>query len=387
MATAVLEMDLERPAPLFDLSGRSKALVLVRLRGVPIGKIDVPVVEGRINDRELREQIAERCWELMFLQGVRDAHGLGGASAPLPTASVVICTRERPDDLRRCLEAIAALKSDGHEVLVVDNRPATTATATVVASFPTVRYAREDRKGLDAARNRAFAEASGEVLAFVDDDAVVDRGWLLALLRPFDNPEVQCVTGLTMPLELETPAQEMFERLTGFSRRGFYRRTFHAPPASHLAVGAVGAGANMAIRRSILAEIGPFDPALDAGTRSESGGDHEFFSRILRAGYKIVYEPRALNWHRHRRTWEELRRAMYSYGVGAYASWTRTLLNERDPGVLKLGFNWFCRDQLRDLARHLVKRRSCEAGLVLAQLVGSLHGPFKYIQARREAEA
>jgi cellulose synthase/poly-beta-1,6-N-acetylglucosamine synthase-like glycosyltransferase len=257
----------------------------------------------------------------------------------------------------------------------------------VVAAFPTVRYAREDRRGLDAARNRAFAEAAGEVLAFVDDDAVVDRGWLLSLLRPFDDPEVQCVTGLTMPLELETPAQEMFERLTGFSRRGFRRKTFQAPPANHLAVGAVGAGANMAIRKSILAEIGPFDPALDAGTRSESGGDHEFFSRILRAGYKIVYEPRALNWHRHRRTWEELRRAMYGYGVGAYASWTRTLLHERDPGVLRLGFKWFCRDQLRDLAKNLVKGRFCEARLVLAQLVGSLHGPLRYIGARREAEA
>jgi GT2 family glycosyltransferase len=298
---------------------------------------------------------------------------------------VVICTRERPDDLRKCLGAVCALPDEGQEVLVVDNNPTTTATLDVASEFPQVRYVREDQPGLDSARNRALRDARGAVLAFVDDDAVVDHNWLRALLRPFEDPEVQAVTGLTMPLELETPAQEQFETLTGFSRRGFKRRVYVWPPHDPLSAGAVGAGANMAIRRSVVDVIGEFDPALDAGTASESGGDHEFFSRILRRGYRIVYEPAALNWHRHRRTQEELRRALYGYGVGAYASWTRALM-DGEWGVVRQAWWWLSRQQAPGLLRLMLRRESrVDRRLQLGELLGCLRGPGRYFAARRKA--
>ncbi|MCA1627002.1 MAG: glycoside hydrolase family 2, partial [Acidobacteria bacterium] len=96
---------------------------------------------------------------------------------------------------------------------------------------------------------------------------------------------------------------------------------------------------NMALRRSAVEQVGFFDEALDAGTPARSGGDNEMFTRILLAGYRIVYEPAALNCHRHRRTWEELRAAIYGYGVGVYAAWTRSLLVEGELSALKVAFN------------------------------------------------
>jgi cellulose synthase/poly-beta-1,6-N-acetylglucosamine synthase-like glycosyltransferase len=249
------------------------------------------------------------------------------------------------------------------------------------------RNTREDRRGLNSARNRALSEAAGEVVAFIDDDAVADRNWLRALVMPFHDPQVQCVTGLTMPLELETHAQEVFENLTGFSRRGFQRRVFHSPPVDPLECGQVGAGANMAIRRTLVEEIGPFDEALDAGTPAQSGGDHEFFSRTLRAGRRIVYEPAALNWHRHRRSWPELRRVMYGYGVGVYAGWTRSLVGEREWGVLRHAIRWFMNMQAPLLLRSLLRNDPQKPpDLLWAELRGCWVGPAAYWKSKRQIQ-
>jgi GT2 family glycosyltransferase len=194
---------------------------------------------------------------------------------------------------------------------------------------------------------------------------------------------VWCAAGLTLPLELETPAQEWFERYSPFGR-GFERRVFDGTRHDPLAVSRVGAGANMAVRREVLSDLGGFDEALDAGTLSRSGGDHEMFGRILAAGHRIVYEPRAVSWHRHRRTWEELREAIHGYGVGVYAMWTRKLLVDREPGVLVHAFRWFRYGQIPHLWRTIRRRRDAvPMDLLLAELRGCLAGPVAYVAARR----
>src|SRR5206468_10948801 len=112
--------------------------------------------------------------------------------------------------------------------------------------------------------------------------------WLRALVRNFDDPLVYCVTGLTMPLQLEAEAQEWHERYTTFVR-GFRRRVFDGATFNPTAGGQAGSGVNMALRRRVLQELGPFDEALDARTRTQSGGDGEMFSRILSSGYRMVF--------------------------------------------------------------------------------------------------
>jgi hypothetical protein len=133
--------------------------------------------------------------------------------------------------------------------------------------------------------------------------------------------------------------------------------------------------------------VGWFDEALDAGTPTCSDGDHEMFSRILAGGYKIVYEPSALSWHRHRRTWRELRQSQYGYGVGVYAMWTRELLVSGELAVIRRAWRWFRCEQAPRLARSLLGQPgSVPLDLLLAQLWGCLRGPAAYVSARRQMQ-
>jgi GT2 family glycosyltransferase len=348
----------------------------------------VPVFDGRISDAELRDRLIEVAgWTLSerWLWDYLDWDERDTKNFTPPQATVAVCTRDRPDDLRRCLDALMRLPDDGQELLVIDNCPSTDATRCLVEGYERVRYVCEERPGLDVARNRALREAQHEIVAFTDDDAAPDPGWLQALLRNFDDPLVLGVTGLTMPLELETEAQEWFEHYCPFGK-GFERRVFDSTRQSPMATGQVGAGANMAVRRSLLEQVGSFDEALDAGTPTCSGGDHEMFARILAAGYRMVYDPAALSWHRHRRTWEELRKTFYGYGVGVYAFWTRSLLVERELSVLRLAVGWLGGEQIPKLVSSFLRRPgSTPLDLIVAELQGCLRGPFAYLLSRQRA--
>jgi cellulose synthase/poly-beta-1,6-N-acetylglucosamine synthase-like glycosyltransferase len=344
------------------------------------------VINGRVGGGvELREALVAAAGWPVWVRWLEQALPLADDAPPPAPATVAVCTRDRAEDLRRCLTGLAAMPDDGQEIIVVDNSPETDATHRLARRFPGVRYVREDRPGLNNARNRALREAQHEIVAFIDDDAVPDSGWLRGHLRSFRDPLVLCSTGLTMPVELETEAQEWFERQSSFSR-GFLPATFELGDDNPLIAGRVGAGVNMALRRCVLSEVGEFDPALDAGTPSRSGGDHEMFTRILSRGYRIAYQPGALNWHRHRRTWPELRHAIQGYGTGVYAAWTRALLVDRELSVLGLAVGWLRGSQLPALTRALLRRPGAvPLGLVLAELRGCVAGPLAYLTGRRRA--
>lgn len=383
VATAVVQLDIEDvPSELRVDAGYRQAVVIVRRRGAPVAQFYAPAAADRLDMQELRRALDAAIAESRWRWAVNEYLGPDPPHV-LPAATVAICTRERPEDLTRALHAVAALRPAPAEVLVIDNNPMTPRTQEVVASFPSYRYVREDRRGLDAARNRALAEATSPVVAFTDDDAAPEPAWLGYLLQPFSDPRVLCATGLTLPLELETPAQEWFERLSPFSR-GFDRRLFDGTRDDPVSVARAGAGANMALRRSVLEHAGPFDEALDAGTETKSGGDHEMFGRILAAGFRIVYEPRAVSWHRHRRTWEELRETIRGYGVGVYAMWTRRLIVDHELGVLRHASRWLRLEQVPRLWRSLWRRPdSVPVDLLLEELRGCLAGPRAYFTATR----
>jgi glycosyltransferase involved in cell wall biosynthesis len=376
---AVREVHLEQAgrAPA-GLDGYEEVFIIFRLWGAVVGQAWLPVTAGTVSRTSIQDHLRQAAWPAWKQLIARGSY----PAQSLPTASVVVCTRDRTDDLAQGLPRLAELATQGHEVIVVDNCPSDDRTRRLVADYPGILYVLEPCPGLDSARNRGLQAASGEVVAFTDDDAVIDPGWLPALLRNFDDPTVAIVTGITMPLELETAAQVFFERINAF-QRGFVRRVIDDTTLNVLAAGVVGAGVNMAIRRSAVERIGLFDEALDGGTLSRSGGDTEYFYRALAKGYRIVYEPAALVWHRHRREWAALRRTIYGYGVGVFAWWTRALLVERELGVLKLAPRWFWQHHVRNVIRVLLRRRRrLPLDLVLAEFLGALVGPPSYLRSR-----
>lgn len=389
MATAILDLEISKLPPEIAVDERySKALVLIRLHGNPIGQATLATVGGRIGGNELRETLMNAVGENLWKNWLFDALEWDerGPVQPVPIATVVVCTRDRPEDLQRCLEAFMRLPDDGQEYLVIDNCPASDATMELVKNYPKVRYIREDVPGSSAARNRALREAKHEFVAFTDDDAAPDPNWLRSLLQNFSDPRVMCVTGLVMPLELETEAQEWFERYSPHGR-GFYRLVFDGAKDNPLIVATVGVSASMALRKSSIDFIGLFDEDLGAGTPTVGGEDCELFARILRSGYRIVYEPRALSWHRHRRTWEELQKTLQGYGIGVYAFWTRMFLVNREFSVPLLAWGWFRYKQLPELVASLRKQpNSIPSDLLLAQLRGCISGPMAYFASRKQLE-
>jgi glycosyltransferase involved in cell wall biosynthesis len=229
---------------------------------------------------------------------------------PPPCLTIAICTRDRPALLARALESVVGQAAALDEVLVVDNAPIERATRKLVETrFPGVRYVAEPVPGLDFARNQALMEARGDIVAFLDDDAVAAPGWADALRRNFADARVLICTGRIEPLSLETEGQRLFEANGGFSR-GSARvrlpddaaRPLHGRPAPLIAWAiSVGCGCSYAVRRDAARALGGFDEALDLGAVLPGGGDHDLLWRALQSGGRVVYEPEALAWHEHRR--------------------------------------------------------------------------------------
>lgn len=377
---AVLDLDVSAPCELQTDEAPQTALALLRVEGRPAGKALIPLSDLDVGSIEARllEHADSAYWE----RWINHRLGLHREDAlDCADVTIAVCTRDRPDDLKQCLNGLQRLHKGDQEILVIDNAPSNEATRDLVREMGGIRYVREERPGLDIARNRALREADTEIVAFIDDDAVPDRDWLRCLTRNFADPMVMASTGLTMPLELATDAQILFEQFGGFAR-GFRRQVYDATRLDPMFAWKAGAGVNMAMRRAVLDLVGPFDEALDAGSPTFAGGDTDMFRRILKSGYSIVYDPEALNWHRHRRSMAELRRQIFGYEVAAYAICTKAFIMEGDLGAFVHALRTMtakAKSIIRLLLRH---RNSRDLAFVALRLRGAMEGPFRYIYSR-----
>ena len=138
--------------------------------------------------------------------------------------SLVICTRDRPNNLRRCLASLAAQTRPPDQVLVVDNASSDDRTRSV-AEAAGVCYVREPRPGLDIARNAGARAATGDLVLYTDDDVALHPRWVERIAAAFDAADIMAVTGLVLPAELDTRWQQVFEKQWGFGR-GFRRIDF-----------------------------------------------------------------------------------------------------------------------------------------------------------------
>jgi glycosyltransferase involved in cell wall biosynthesis len=326
------------------------AFVTVRVFTEPVGGLWVAVsgdglsrqVLGRIVDVEVGDKVRARLHAagcLDFADGVplegvnvptRPAWLVGrdAAEASSMHLTIALCTRDRIDGVRLCLASLQEQTYPRITVLVIDNAPTDDRVREFVetAHFKVpVNYVVERTPGLSYARNRAVGLCQTELLAFIDDDEVACPYWASEVVRGFvEDPAVDCVTGVVTPSELDTAAQQLFERYGGHSKgRGFEPVTFDGRQLGKnvalFPLPAFGAGANMSFRVLAIRDLGGFDTALGAGTASLGGEDTEMLSNILLSGRRIAYRPTALVRHCHRPTHELLRAQFYGVGVGLTA--------------------------------------------------------------------
>jgi GT2 family glycosyltransferase len=243
-------------------------------------------------------------------------------------ATVVVCSRDRPERLAAALDAIRGALRPGDRALVVDSASSSPRTGAVArsAGFECVRVG---RPGLSRARNAGVRHADAEIVAFTDDDCAPSPGWLERLCAPFADPAVGFVTGRVSAGDASGPGGSLLERDQAQAFTG--RRD----PAG------IGHGANMAFRRSLLHELGLFDERLGAGSALRSGEDVDMFFRCLEAGWTGVYAPDALVTHDQWRDPRELVRLRYGYGLGNGAYRVKIARRIGRPGWrLALGSLW-----------------------------------------------
>ena len=310
--------------------------------------------------------------------------------------SVVIATCAEAKTAVRCVEAIQSAASGPYEVIVVENRPAhSTVKRALKERFgddERVGYAEERRPGLACARNAGLRAARGELVAFTDDDVIVNPAWLPAIRAAFAaNPQVDCVTGLILPLELETPAQLLVERFAGYAK-GFLPRVYaleRPPPDQPLfpyTAGYFGSGANMAFRTAALRELGGFDPVLGTGTPARGCEDLDVCIRVLNAGSRLAYEPRAIVWHRHPDTHARLQLRAFDYGAALAAMLTKHLIVgpsrwgmvSRAPSAIR----YYTSPKSR---KNATRGTRFPKSLTRLERVGLLYGPIAYLASRLQA--
>lgn len=242
-------------------------------------------------------------------------------SAPVDrSVSVIVCTRDRPEQLEQCLRSLQGLAHPPHEIVVVDNAPTSEATQQLVAHLPGIRYVLEPRPGLSVARNTGIRHSTGEIIAFTDDDVLVHPDWIARLQQAFQTDTIMAVTGLMLPAELETEAQLIFHQGSGgpgwqYQPLMFDTQFFEDMKSRGVPVWRIGAGANMAFRREIFDRLGGFDERLGAGA-SGCSEDSEFWYRILEDGWLCRYDPTAVVFHYHRKELDSLKQQMYQYMRG-----------------------------------------------------------------------
>jgi glycosyl transferase family 2 len=426
-AVAVLDLDvtLIPRAPDGRAWGTDErdGLLLVRLHGEPLAVMYIDRDFASVSE----ERLAAEVWRSAGEEIRRHVERFG--CAPVPRASdalrgemslradacpcrrpakldtsvaVIVSTIGREEQLARCLRSVLAQQRIGLEVVVVDNRPETGDTwrtvSAVAAGDARVRYVSEWRMGSSVARNRGVSEVDAELVAFADDDVLVDPLWLEYLLAPFADLGVTATCGMVLPLELQTAAQKQFEQYGGFSR-GLERHAYDLRGKS--AAGRLlypflgdlfGGGNSMAFRRAEFVAAGGFDPALGPGTPARSGEDIYAFSTTILRGGRLVYEPRAVSWHEHRRDGGALRDQIFGYGVGLGAILGKALTS--DPRFYSAAARSvvtaprLCRKKRTLVGNEVGRGEAAFPGeLVRRRRKGMMSGPLRYaegvVQARR----
>ena len=225
------------------------------------------------------------------LRAVRDAFAdvPFAPSLPWPRVSVVVCTYNGSRTISECLDALTRLDYPDYEVIVVDD--GSTDGAAAIARRYACRLIQTENRGLSSARNAGLGAATGEIVAYLDDDASPDPHWLTYLAATFLSSSHAGVGGPNVAPPGDGPIAECVARAPG----GPVHVLLTDREAEHIP------GCNMAFRKACLEAIGGFDPRFRV-----AGDDVDVCWRLQERGWTLGFSPAAMVWH-HRRN------SLYAY--------------------------------------------------------------------------
>lgn len=380
---------VDGPAPEIDWTAADEWRLVLTLSGSPCGELRLPNPGAGAAPRLIRSAILDhglgpRVRRDTILAVQRRLALADEAPAPPLRCSVAICTRQRPELLARALASVRRADPAPHEILVIDSAPGDRSAAREAAAAG-ARHLVVERVGLNRARRVALEQATGDVVAFLDDDCLVPEAWLRRLPALFADPSTAAVAGPVLAWRLDTPARRRREQLASLNQ-GFEDRRWDWRVVRPVHSGRVGAGANIAVRRSALATVGPaLPPELDVGTPTRSGGDLYLIYRLLAGGWRVVYDASTFVFHDHQPDAAALRATVQSYGTGFSAFLTRTLVVDREPAAL-IVWPWLWQQLLTAGARRAAGTADAtELRLAARYAAATLTGPARWARSRLAA--
>ncbi|MBL9142145.1 MAG: glycosyltransferase [Verrucomicrobiaceae bacterium] len=243
-------------------------------------------------------------WQFGLVDELRRARPAGVLPSVIPEPmpylkiSVVVCTRNGSATLRECLEALGRQTYPHREVIVVDDG-STDAVPEIAKSFEFARYHRLQHGGLSVARNAGALLATGEIIAYTDDDCMPDEDWLTQLAQAFDDPQWVAAGGPNIP----PPPRNKIEALVAAAPGGPSHVMINDEEAEHLP------GCNLAIRKRALEAIRGFNPIFRT-----AGDDVDVCWWLREYGGRLRFVPGAMVWHHRRFTVKAYFKQQIGYG-------------------------------------------------------------------------
>jgi GT2 family glycosyltransferase len=262
---------------------------------------------------------------------------------------------------------VEGLESPGDWELVVVDNGSTDGTAEWLRGFAERSSLRavlvsEPKPGLGAARNAGIAKATGQIIAFTDDDCYVSPDFLIRIVEIFRDERIGFMGGRILlhdhtdiPITIRQDAEMQVIRPYSFIQAGELQ------------------GANMAVRRSLVAEVGGFDPRFGKGSQFKGGEDMDLQARASQNGATGIYHPGPVVWHNHgRKSREEFDALMKEYGHCRGAYYAKFILNPQTRTLFLK--NWYRRTK-----SNLRHRRFLG---ILHEIVGAAHYVLVHLSER-----
>lgn len=247
-----------------------------------------------------------------------------------PFFSIIIPTYNRPDELNKCLGALASLNysRNGFEVIVVNDGGGDSLVG-IVSRFEaksSISWVTQEQSGPASARNTGAKIARGRYLAFTDDDCLPDPGWLAEIEKCLEKNPESIVGGKTLNLlnnNLYSTASQLICELA------YNHYNQDSEQASFFCTN------NMAVPKTKFLEIGGFDE------RFKTAEDRDFCKRWRNHGLNMIYCPTAIIHHAHELTFPGFVKQHFKYGRGSYRFYNKRSLH--GPGyfsnLFKFNFN------------------------------------------------
>ena len=216
--------------------------------------------------------------------------------------SIIVPVYNGAHTIEECIKSLLNLEypEDKYEIIIVDNN-STDTTVEIVKKYP-VKLLHEGKQSSYPARNLGIKNAKGEIVAFTDADCIVDKMWLEQMVKTFEDETTAGMGGEILAYNPKSIAERYSDKSDVLSQKDNFEYKFVNLKMPFIAT------ANAAYKKEILDEIGHFDDSFLIS------GDIDLTWRVLMKGYRMVYEPKALVFHRHRTTPYALFKQFLGYG-------------------------------------------------------------------------